>query len=49
MFYPTTCVRLGYGFRQHCRLADFLGGMVTLARSGPEPLAYFQVRLGRCA
>ena len=23
--------------------------MVTLARSGPRPLAYFQVRLGRCA
>ena len=27
------------------RLADFLGGMVTLARPGPEPSAYFQVRI----
>ena len=49
MFYPTTCVRLEYGFRHQWCLADFLGGMVTLARSGPEPVAYFQVRLGRCA
>ena len=30
MFYPTTCVRLRYGYHGHC-LADFLGSMLTFA------------------
>ena len=29
-------------------LAVFLGGMITCTRRGPEPLAYFQVRIRAC-